>query len=206
VTSTARWMWIQFKSDGEITTSGLSATLTTVYAGTHIKCYNYPWNNKLVIRSKLCVALFEQHIKRTTTIVISGIHEFIPDLWWGSPSCSIFSVLCYMDHCLSFCAFSFDHCIVCPLRFLMTSVVSWSLYCLFFTVSDDFCGILIIVLSVLYGFWWLLWYLDHCIVCPLRFLMTSVVSWSLYCLSFTVSDDFCGILIIVLFVLYGFWW
>jgi hypothetical protein len=87
-----------------------------------------------------------------------------------------------------------DHCIVCPLRFLMTSVVSWSLHCLSFTVSDDFCGILIIVLSVLYGFWWLLWYLDHCIVCPLQFLMTSVVSWSLYCLFFTVSDDFCGIL------------
>jgi hypothetical protein len=99
-----------------------------------------------------------------------------------------------------------DHCIVCSLRFLMTSVVSWSLYCLSFTISDDFCGILIIVLSVLYGFWWLLWYLDHCIVCPLRFLMTSVVSWSLYCLSFTVPDDFCGILILVLFVLCGFWW
>ena len=32
-TSTARWMWIQFKSDGAITTSGLTGTLSTVYAG-----------------------------------------------------------------------------------------------------------------------------------------------------------------------------
>lgn len=39
VTSTARWMWIQFKSDGEITTSGLTGTLSTVYAGKFIILY-----------------------------------------------------------------------------------------------------------------------------------------------------------------------
>jgi preprotein translocase subunit SecE len=131
-----------------------------------------------------------------------------------------------------------DHCIVCPLRFLMTSpqkssetvkdrqyndqdttegirnrkgqTIQWSRYHRSHqkpkrtdntmikipqksseTVKNrhDFCGILIIVLSVLYGFWWLLWYLDHWIVCPLRFLMTSVVSWSLYCLFFTDDQD-----------------
>jgi hypothetical protein len=118
-----------------------------------------------------------------------------------------------------------DHCIVCSLRFLMTSVVSWSDNTMIkipqkssetvknrqYNDHDTTEGIRnrkgqtmqwsryhrshIIVLSVLYGFWWLLWYHDHCIVCSLRFLMTSVVSWSLYCLFFTVSDDFCGILI-----------
>lgn len=42
VTSTARWMWIQFKSDGEITTSGLTGTLSTVYAGSAISNYSSP--------------------------------------------------------------------------------------------------------------------------------------------------------------------
>ena len=28
--------------------------------------------------------------------------------------CSIFSFLCFVDRCLSFCSFYFDHCIVCP--------------------------------------------------------------------------------------------
>ncbi|XP_076078210.1 dorsal-ventral patterning tolloid-like protein 1 [Mytilus galloprovincialis] len=42
VTSTARWMWVQFKSDGEITTSGLTAKLSTVYAGSVISNYSSP--------------------------------------------------------------------------------------------------------------------------------------------------------------------
>ena len=54
----------------------------------------------------------------------SGAPEFIPGYKWGS-CCSIFSALCYVDHCLSFCPFSFGHCIVYTcLRFAFS-------YCLF---------------------------------------------------------------------------
>lgn len=42
VVSTARWMWIQFQGDGEITTTGLSAELSTVYAGSSISNYSSP--------------------------------------------------------------------------------------------------------------------------------------------------------------------
>jgi hypothetical protein len=55
-------------------------------------------------------------------------------------------VLCvhFADRCLSFCTFSFGHCVVC-------SSVFWPLCCLFFCL-------LAIVLSVLLSF-------GHCVVC-----------------------------------------
>ena len=38
---------------------------------------------------------------------------------------SIFLCVCFVDRCLSFCSFSFGHCVVC-------SSVFWPLCCLFF--------------------------------------------------------------------------
>ena len=52
--------------------------------------------------------------------------------------------VCFVDHCLFFCTFSFGHCVVC-------SSVFWPLCCLFFCL-------LVIVLSVLLSF-------GHCVVC-----------------------------------------
>ena len=46
------------------------------------------------------------------------LFEFTPGFLWVS-------VYCFVDHCLSFCSFSFGHCVVCPSVF-------WSLCCLSF--------------------------------------------------------------------------
>ena len=44
----------------------------------------------------------------------SGAPEFTRSFQWGS-CYSIFSFVCmfFVDRCLSFCTFSFDHCVVC---------------------------------------------------------------------------------------------
>ena len=109
---------------------------------------------------------------------------------------SLVVCVCFVDRCLSFCPFSFGHCIVCP---SITASdypfgIFWPLYCLSFN----------------YGFWLPLWYLlaivlsvlqlrllitplvsfGHCIVCPS---ITASdypfgIFWSLYCLSFFDSQ------------------
>jgi hypothetical protein len=92
---------------------------------------------------------------------------------WGS----CFSVQCFSYHCLSFCSFCLDHCIVCPFVLIIALYVllSWPLYCM------SFC-------------------LDHCIVCPfvLTIVLYVLLSWSLYCMSFCL--DHC----IVCPSIYGF--
>lgn len=70
VTSTARWMWIQFKSDGEITTSGLSATLTTVYAGSSISNYSSPLEKCKSFQYKC-----ENHICLTRAYLCDGFED-----------------------------------------------------------------------------------------------------------------------------------
>ena len=44
----------------------------------------------------------------------SEAHEFTPVLVGFMLLKVQFSVQCFVDHCLSSCPFSFDHCIVCP--------------------------------------------------------------------------------------------
>jgi hypothetical protein len=43
----------------------------------------------------------------------SGVPVFTPCFQWCS-CYSIFSFMCFLDRCLSFCTFSFSHCVVCP--------------------------------------------------------------------------------------------
>ena len=53
----------------------------------------------------------------------------------------LFSVQCFVDHYLSFCPFSFGHCIVCPdLRLLITPSIlkSLNLMCSFTIISYQF--------------------------------------------------------------------
>ena len=104
-------------------------------------------------------------------------------IWYQARSLVLY--VCFVDRCLSFCIFSFGHCVVCssiygfwlPLWYLLTIVLSvlwftdsdypfgiiWPLCCLFFDlrilitplVSFDHC----VVCSSIYGFWLPLWYL-----------------------------------------------
>jgi hypothetical protein len=160
-------------------------------------------------------------------IVCPLIYGFWLPLWYFSHCivCLLFTALdyplWYFGHCivcLWFTAFDYPFGIlvivlsVCDLRLLITPLVFWSLYCL----------------SVNYSFWLALWYFGHCIVClwftafdypfgilvivlsvcDLRLLITPLVCWSLYCLSFDLSFwlpiwYFCHCM--CLSVIYGFW-
>jgi hypothetical protein len=78
---------------------------------------------------------------------------------------SLVVCVCFVDRCLSFCPFSFGHCIVCP---SITASdypfgIFWPLYCLSFN----------------YGFWLPLWYLLAIVlsVLQLRLLITPLVSF-----------------------------
>ena len=37
-----------------------------------------------------------------------------PVFIWVSVTRSLVLCVCFVDHCLSFCTFSFGHCVVCP--------------------------------------------------------------------------------------------
>ena len=89
----------------------------------------------------------------------SGASEFTPVFSGVRVTRSLVLYVCFVDHYLSFCTFSFCHCVVC-------SSVFWSLCCLFFCL-------LVIVLSVLLSF-------GHCVVC-------SSVFWPLCCLFFDIQ-------------------
>jgi len=64
------------------------------------------------------------------TVYHSWAHDFTPGYQWGSYY-SLFSIcVCFVDRCLSFCAFSIGHCVVCsssiygfwlPLWYLQTT-------------------------------------------------------------------------------------
>ena len=87
-----------------------------------------------------------------------------------------FLLLCFVDHCLCLCLFSFGHCIVCLLAIVLS--VFWPLYCL----SFGHCIVCLLAIA-LYVFW-PLYCLSfcHCIVCLLAIVLS--VFWPLYCLSF----------------------
>jgi hypothetical protein len=42
-----------------------------------------------------------------------GVHEFIPGFSGVCVTRSLVLCVCFVDPCLSFCPFSFDHCVVC---------------------------------------------------------------------------------------------
>jgi hypothetical protein len=117
--------------------------------------------------------------------------------------------VCFVDRCLSFCPFSFGHCVVCfsliygfwlPFWYILAIVLSVLLW---YTDSDYPCGILwplcflfffdirilitpvvsfgncVVCSSLIYGFWLPLWY-------PLA-IVFSVLLW------YTDSDYPCGI-------------
>ena len=48
------------------------------------------------------------------TAHFSGAHEFIPVFSGVRVTRSLILCLCFVDCCLSFCPFSFGHCVVCP--------------------------------------------------------------------------------------------
>ena len=95
---------------------------------------------------------------------------------------SLVLYVCLVDHCLSFCTFSFGHCVVCsssiyrlwlPLWYLPTFghcvVCSSSIYgfwlALWYLLTF---GYWVVCSSSIYGFWLPLWYIPtfgHCVVC-----------------------------------------
>jgi hypothetical protein len=120
---------------------------------------------------------------------------------------------------------------VCDLQLLITPLVFWSLYYL----SVDLLLLIsplafrsLYCLFMIYGFWLLLWYFGHCIVClwftafdysfgillivlsvcDLRLLITPLVFWSLYCLSFDLRFWLPPLVFWSLYclsVIYSFW-
>ena len=115
----------------------------------------------------------------------------------------VLSVLTLVLHdsrlrCLSFCAFSFCHCVVCPLRFFTDSDylfgIYWPLCCLSFAlqilitclVSIGHC----VVCPSLYRFWLPVWYLLAIVLSVLYFTDSDYlfgIYWPLCCLSFALQ-------------------
>ena len=93
--------------------------------------------------------------------------------------------VCFVDRCLSFCPFSFDHCVVCSSSIYEFWLPLWYLR---FTDSDypfDILDLRILItplVSSIYGFWLPLWYLrftdsDYPFgILDLRILITPLVS------------------------------
>jgi len=44
----------------------------------------------------------------------SGAHELAPGFSGIPVTRSLVLCVCFLDRCLSFCSFSFGHCVVCP--------------------------------------------------------------------------------------------
>jgi hypothetical protein len=61
-------------------------------------------------------SLFENMLTSAAgTAYPSGAPEFTPGFKWGCVGQSLYIVfcVCFVDRCLSFCTFSFGHCVVC---------------------------------------------------------------------------------------------
>ena len=43
----------------------------------------------------------------------SEVPDFTPGFYWGRVARSLVLCVCFVDRCLSFCTFSFGHCVVC---------------------------------------------------------------------------------------------
>jgi predicted nucleic acid-binding Zn ribbon protein len=95
---------------------------------------------------------------------------------------SLVLYVCLVDHCLSFCTFSFGHCVVCsssiyrlwlPLWYLPTFghcvVCSSSIYGFWLALCYLLTfGHWVVCSSSIYGIWLPLWYIPtfgHCVVC-----------------------------------------
>ena len=86
--------------------------------------------------------------------------------------------ICFLDHCLSFCPFSFDHCVVwsssnygfrLSLWYLHTLLTCWLIFT-FCPFSFDHC---VVWSSSNYGFRLSLWYLHTLLTCWLIFTMEA---------------------------------
>ena len=93
------------------------------------------------------------------TTTPSGAPKFTSGFRGVRVTRSLVLYVCFVDRCLSFCAFSFGHCVIC-------SSVFCPLCCLFFCLltivlsvllSFDHC---VVCSSSIYGFWLPLWYLQ----------------------------------------------
>ena len=67
-----------------------------------------------------------------------------------------FSVQCFVVYCLPFCAFSFDHCVVCPSQCDSPIYYSFGIYKFFSLMTNLFCRPLFVLLYFFFG---------HCFVC-----------------------------------------
>ena len=92
--------------------------------------------DRMVVGFTTSYAISENHLVNFPHCIIDTIHLtplfmwsrnyllfmniWVPSLLCGM-CCSTFSVLCsilyFVDHCFSFCPFSFGHCIVCPVKY-----------------------------------------------------------------------------------------
>jgi len=53
------------------------------------------------------------HLHVHGTAYPSGAHEFDPDFYWVRVTRSLVLCVYFVDRFLSFCTFSFGHCVVC---------------------------------------------------------------------------------------------
>ena len=106
-----------------------------------------------------------RHISIQWCAFASGAPVFTPGFWWGS-CFSIFFFFVYVDCFLSFCTFSFGHCVVCfssiygfwlPLWYLQTLLVMSATISVYidarlFSTVNCFCRGGILYLCYLYLF------------------------------------------------------
>ena len=80
-----------------------------------ISCNYYPVLISFVVYRWVCN---KTNTTNGTVAAPPGALDFTPDFLcgfdWFLMLIPRFLVLCFVDRCLSFCHFSFDHCIVCP--------------------------------------------------------------------------------------------
>jgi hypothetical protein len=112
-------------------------------------CYKWPRICSVVITVLFSFMIYNRLVTRITQRVPHVQKDYC---------CSIFRFMCVVNHRLSFCPFSFSHCIVC--RSSMYGF--WLPHCIVCRSSmyGSWLPHCIVCRSSMYGFW-----LPHCIVC-----------------------------------------
>jgi hypothetical protein len=77
---------------------------------TSLRAALMPVNNKMVVQQ---YSVRAQDYKQQIAKVTPGTPEFTPAFSEVPVTRSLVLYVCFVDRCLSFCTFSFGHCVVC---------------------------------------------------------------------------------------------
>jgi hypothetical protein len=185
-------------------------------------CKHFPVVSSFMTYHRVCNYINTTGVTSGAGIVYtSGAPEFTLGFSRVSVTRSLVLCACFVDHCLSFCTFSFGHYVVCSSLIYGFWLHLWPLCCLFFfdiriliTPLISFCHC-VVCSSLIYGFWLHLWYLVVLVLSVLLWYTDSDytfgILWPLCCLVLfnmrilippLVS---CGHCFVSSSLIYGFW-